>query len=372
MRIVEISKKRDIKKFIDFPNKLYKDNPYFVPCIFLDEMNNLNPKKNHAYQYAETKLFLAYEGKKIVGRICGLINHAYNEKKNVNQIRFNRFDTIDDIEVSRALINAVMDWARSRGIHQMIGPIGFSDLDKQGMLVEGFDEMSNSLTIYNHEYYVKHMLQLGFRKDADWVEYQVHTPKEMNERINRLAEAIKKRYGYQVVKIRNARDAKPYTHAVFDLVNEAFEPLYGVVNLKEDQIAETIKQFITLINFEYCYIVTDKNDKVIGFGALTPSINKALIRSRGRLFPLGALRILRATKKGDVLDMYILAVKPEYQKLGVNALILCEGIKTAIKNKVKYAETGPELETNSDVRDQWKEFEARQHRRRRSWIIDFE
>jgi N-acetylglutamate synthase-like GNAT family acetyltransferase len=240
------------------------------------------------------------------------------------------------------------------------------------MLVEGFDEMSNSLTIYNHEYYVKHMLQLGFRKDADWVEYQVHTPKEMNERINRLAEAIKKRYGYQVVKIRNARDAKPYTHAVFDLVNEAFEPLYGVVKLNEDQIEETIKQFITLINFEYCYIVTDKNDKVIGFGALTPSINKALIRSRGRLFPLGALRILRATKKGDVLDMYILAVKPEYQKLGVNALILCEGIKTAIKNKVKYAETGPELETNSDVRDQWKEFEARQHRRRRSWIIDFE
>ncbi|HKM30111.1 MAG TPA: hypothetical protein VJZ51_05100 [Bacilli bacterium] len=371
MQIVEVIKKKDIKKFIDFPNKLYMDNPYYVPCIFMDEMNNLNPKKNPAYQYAETKLFLAYDGKKIVGRICGLINHAYNQKKNVKQIRFTRFDVIDDIEITKALINAVMDWGRSREIFQLIGPIGFSDLDKQGMLVDGFTEMSNSLTLYNHEYYVKHLEQIGFKKDADWVEYQVFTPQEMNERISKLAKIIQKRYEYKIVKAKNGREAKPYAYEVFNLVNESFAHLYGVVKLTDKQIRGTVKQFITLINFEYCYIITDKNDLMIGFGALTPSINEALRKSRGRLFPFGALRILKATKKGEVLDMYILAVKPEYQNLGVNALILCEGIKSAIKNGIKYAETGPELETNHSVRDQWKEFDVRQHRRRRSWIIDF-
>lgn len=372
MKVVEITKKKDIKKFIDFPNKLYKDNPYYVPCIFGDELKNLNKKKNPAYDYCETKLFLAYQGKNIVGRICGLINHAYNEKKNVNQIRFCRFDVIDDINVTKALFQKVKEWAISRNIHQMIGPIGFSDFDHQGMLVEGFNEMSNSLTIYNHEYYVTHLQQLGFTKDADWLEYQVYTPKEMNERISKLSDIIQRRYGYHVIKINNKSELKSYTQRAFDLINEAFEPLYGVVKLTQRQIDDLIKQFVPIVNLDYLYLISNKKDEMIGFGLLAPSINDALRKCNGHLFPFGFLNVLKDLKKNNVLDMYMLAVKPEYHNLGVNALILCEGIKNAIKNGVQYAETGPELEKNNEVRDQWKEFKTRQHRRRRSWIIDFE
>lgn len=372
--VKEITKKKDIKKFVMFPIKMYKKEKNYIPCMVGDEMNLLNKKKNPAYEYCETKLFLAYKNKKIVGRICGLINHAYNKKKNLNQIRFCRFDVIDDIEVTKELFKAVVAWADERGIKEMIGPIGFSDFDKQGMLVEGFDEMSNSLTLYNYPYYVKHLEELGFRKDADWVEYQVFTPKEMNERINRVSEIIKKRKGYHVVKLKNAKDVKRYAQKAFGLINEAFAPLYGVVELNQKQIDDFIKQFVPIVamtNYEYCYIVNDANDNPLGFGVLAPSLNRALKKSNGKMFPLGLLRMMRDLKKNEILDMYILAVKPEYHNLGVNTLILCEGIKSAIKNGVKLAETGPELELNNQVRDQWKEFEVRQHRRRRSWIINF-
>ncbi len=353
---------------------MYKDNPYYVPVMYGDELALLDKKKNPAYEYSETKLFLAYRDKKIVGRICGLINHSYNKKKNVNQIRFCRFDVIDDIEVSKALFKAVMDWAKERGIHEMIGPIGFSDLDKEGMLVEGFEEMSNSLTLYNHEYYVRHMEEMGFTKDIDWLEYQVFAPKEMNDRITRLSEIIQKRYGYKVVKLHKRKEVSNYTQKAFDLINEAFEPLYGVVKLTQKQIDEFIKQFVPVViatNYEYLYLINNSKDETVGFGLLAPSLNDSLRKSKGKMFPFGLLRMLKDLKKNKVLDMYIVAVKPEYQNLGVNALILCEGIKSAIKNNVLYAETGPELETNVAVQSQWKQFETRQHRRRRSWIIRF-
>ena len=372
--VKEIKKKKDIKKFVMFPIKMYKKEKRYIPCIVGDEIKLLNKKKNPAYEYCETKLFLAYKDKKIVGRICGLINHSYNKKKGLNQIRFCRFDVIDDIEVTKALFRAVIDWADERGIKEMIGPIGFSDLDKEGMLVEGFEEMSNSLTLYNYPYYVKHLEELGFRKDADWVEYQVFTPKEMNERINRVAEIIKKRKGYKVVKLKSAKDVKYYARKAFSLINEAFAPLYGVVELNPKQIEEAIKQFVPIVamtNYEYCYIINDDKDNTLGFGVLAPSLNNALKKSNGKMFPFGIFRMLRDLKKSEILDMYILAVKPEYHNLGVNTLILCEGIKSAIKNGVKFAETGPELELNNRVQDQWKEFEVRQHRRRRSWIINF-
>lgn len=368
--IKEISKKRDIKKFIDFPNKLYKNNKYYVPCFFVDELNMLDPKKNPAYQYCETRLFLAYENNKIVGRICALINHAYNKKKNFKQIRFCRYDVIDNPEVSKLLFEQVISWAKERGLNQIIGPIGFSDLDKQGLLVEGFEEESNTITLYNHPYYMKHLTDLGFKKDIDWVEYQVFTPKSMNERISRLANVIIKRYDYQVVKLKSKKEIGPYVEKAFDLVNRSFEHLYGVVPLNDDQVKLAVKQFVTLVNFEYLYLVEDKNDELIGFGLLVPSLNAATKKSNGRLFPLGAFRALRALKKHTVLDMYLVAVDPAYHNLGVNALILCEGIKSAIKNGVTHAETGPELETNEQVQSQWKEFDTRQHRRRRCYILD--
>ncbi|HHX80365.1 MAG TPA: hypothetical protein GX692_04815 [Acholeplasmataceae bacterium] len=368
--IKEIEKKRDIKKFVDFPNKLYKDNPYYIPPFFGDELNLLNKKKNAAYEYCETKLFLAYRDGKIVGRICALVNHAYNEKKNLKQMRFNRFDVIDDLEVTKELFSKVIAWAKERGLSQIIGPIGFNDLDKQGMLVEGFDEYGNTITIYNHPYYPKHLEALGFVKDVDWVEYQIYMPKDKGEKVNRLANVISKRYGYKVVQLKKRKEIGPYIKLAFNIINESFEHLYGVVPITEKQIDAVVKQFVTLINMEFLFLVTNKEDELIGFGILAPSLNEATKKSNGRLFPFGFLRALRALRKCDVLDMYLIAVKPTYQNLGVNALILAEGIKAAIRNNVKWAETGPELEDNSQVRSQWKDFEHRQHKRRRSYKLE--
>lgn len=368
--IREIKKKNDIRKFVKFPTMLYKDSPYYVPAIYGDELNMFNPKKNGAFEYAECKLFLAYQDKKIVGRVCGIISYAYNEKKNVKQVRFSRLDMIDNIEVTEALLKKVKEYGLSKGMNEMIGPIGFSDMDKQGMLVEGFEEMSNSLTTYNYPYYLTHLEKLGYIKDADWLEYQVFTPEEEIERITRIADLIKKRYGYQVIKLKGKSEVPHYAHRAFELINESFAPLYGVVTLTESQINAAVKQFVSIINFDYLFLVNDKEGNLIGFGLLVPSLNKALRKSKGKLFPFGFLRVLKALKTHEVLDMYMIAVKPEFHKKGVNALILCEGIKTGIKNGVKYAETGPELETNESVRTQWNEFKTRQHRRRRCFKIN--
>lgn len=368
--VKEITKKSDIKKFVDFPNKLYKDNEYYVPAFFGDELNMLNPKKNPAYEYCETKLFLAYKGKKIVGRICALINHAYNQKKNLKQMRFCRFDVIDDFEVTKLLFDEVKKWAKERGLTQIIGPIGFSDLDKQGLLIEGFNEYSNTITLYNHPYYMTHLEKLGFVKDVDWVEYQVFAPEQMSERLTRLTDAIKRRYGYKVVKLKKRSEIAPYVNKAFEIVNEAFAHLYGVVPITEKQIELAVNQFVTLVNMDYLYIVENKDGEMVGFGIMVPSLNAATKKSNGRLFPFGIFRALRALKKHKVLDMYLVAVRPAYQNLGVNALILAEGLQTCIKNGVEYAETGPELETNQEVKALWKEFKTRQHRRRRCYKLD--
>ena len=369
--VKEVKTRRDLKKFIDCPVKLYKDNPYFCPTLAIDEMMNLDPKKNPAYEYCETRLFLAYRDGEIVGRIGGLINHAYNEKIGKKQIRFTRFDVIDDIEVTKALFDEVIKWAKSRDIHEMIGPIGFCDLDKQGLLVDGFEEQNLFITLYNHPYYMKHLEQLGFVKDVDWVEYQIFAPEKINERFERLAEAIKKRYGYKIINLKSKRQAKKHIYEAFEIVNEAFSHLYGVVPLTREQMEIYVKQFTMLVNLDYLYLVTNKNDELIGFGLMAPSFAEATRKSKGKLFPLGWYRILRSIKKHDVLEMYLIAVKPEYQGLGVNALILYEGIKTALKNNVKICETGPELETNTKVQDLWKGFKTRQHRRRRCYKLTF-
>lgn len=369
--IKEITKKKDIKKFVEFPNKLYKDCPYFVPNMFGDEINMFNPKKNPAYEYCETKLFLAYKDNRIVGTICGLISHAYNEKHNFKQIRFTRIDMIDDIAVTKALTDAVMAWGKEKGMNQMIGPIGFSDFDKQGLLVEGYEEMSNSLTLYHYPYYKEHLEKLGFKKDADWIEFQVKIPNEENERLNRLSAAIQKRYGYHMIKVKNKREAMVYADKILDIVDEAFALLYGVVPLTANQKVSFVKQFISVVNFDFLFLVADADDQLVGFGLIAPSINNGLRSCNGHLFPFGFIKVLQDLKKTEIMDMYMIGVKPEHQLKGVNGLILAEGIKTSIRHGVKFAETGPELETNSKVLSQWRGFETRQHRRRRCYIIDF-
>jgi len=365
--IKEVKTKRQLHQFIDFPIHLYKGNSNFVPSLAIDEEMNLNPKKNPAYEYCETRLFLAMKDKKIVGRICGLINHAHNTKANALDIRFNRFDMIDDLEVTKSLLDAVSKWGKSREMNNLVGPIGFCDLDKEGMLVEGFDEKNLFITLYNNPYYPAHLETLGFTKEVDWVEYQILIPDAVPPRLQRLSDVATKRYGFEIMKFKNKKEMVPYAKKAFIMYNDAFAPLYGTVPLNEAQIDMYISQFIMLVSLDFIFIVQDKHKEVIGIGALAPSLADAVRDSKGKLFPFGWYRILKSIKHPKVLDMYIIAVKPEYQLQGASALILVEGVKNAIKKGIKVAETGPELEDNTNVQGLWSEFNTRKYKRRRCY-----
>ncbi len=363
--IREVTTKKDINKFFAFPLELYKDNPYFVPALTLDEKGTFNKDKNPAYKHADTIMFLAEKEGKVVGRVAGLINHKINEFQKLNDVRFTRYDVIDDPEVSKLLIDKVIEWGQHKGMTRLIGPMGFSDLDKQGLLIEGFDQMSTFITLYNHAYYLDHLSALGFEKEVDWVEFKIMVPKEMDPRIERITKIAMKRNGYEMKTFTKKKDAIPYARRALYMYNEAFSKIYGFYPQTDEQIEALIKEFIMIVTVDYLFVVTDKEDEVLGFGLMVPSLAKAVQKSKGRLFPTGLLRIKSALKNHKVLDMYLIAVKPEYIGRGVNALILNAGIKKAMENGIEYAETGPELEENMAVQTQWRDFKTEQHIRRR-------
>lgn len=367
--IKEVSTKRDLKKWIEFPNKLYKDNEYYVPFLANDEAETFSRDKNPAYAFCETKLFLAYKGNEIVGRIAGLINHAYNKKWNKNAIRFTRFDFIDDYEVSKALLDKVVSWGKEKGLTEIMGPIGFTDMDHEGMLVEGFEEFNLSITFYNHPYYLEHMERLGMKKDIDWIEYRINVPETLDPRFERISNHIIKKNGYEVVTYNNRKVLYNDALDAFKIIDIAFSKLYGTVPLTPEIIKHTVDGYIPLVNLDYICSIKDKDGKIIGFGVLVPSIAKALKKSDGKMFPFGIFRLLKALKgKNDTLEMFFVAVHPEYQAQGLPAILIQTLAKAIIKNGVRYCETGPMLETNTAVHSMWRHFEKRQHRRRRCYI----
>lgn len=367
--IKEVTNKKLLKKWVDFPNKLYKKNPAYVPFLQPDEIGTFSKDVNPAYEFCDTKLFLAYKEGKIVGRIGALINYAYNKKWNKNAIRFTRFDFIDDYEVSSALFNEVVKWGKENGFTEAMGPIGFTDLDHEGMLIEGFDELNMSITFYNHPYYIDHMEKLGLRKDIDWVEYQIKVPESLDPRIEKISNHLLTRNGYKLVSYTDRKVLLNDAYEAFKVIDEAFAKLYGTVPLTDKVIDQAIKDNVSLLNLKYICTIKDKNDQIVGFAVLVPSIAKALKKSNGKLFPLGIFRMLKALNfQNDIMEMYFIGVKPELQKMGIPAIIMSHMMKVLIDNKVKICETGPELETNDSVQSMWKTFETRQHKRRRCWI----
>ena len=357
--------KRDRKRFFNFPVTLYKGCPWFVPSLYIDEESEFDPKQNGAFEYAECKMWLAERDGKVVGRAAAVLNKAYNEKMNVKQMRFTRFDFVDDAEVVDELFEQVVEYAKEKGMNEIIGPIGFSDLDKQGLVVEGFEEEDMYITPYNYPYYVQHFERLGLTKKVDWMEFQITIPEKINERLDRIADMAIQRYGYKVLTFKKISDIKPYIIPALQILNEAFAKLFGTVWLSDKQLLDYSKLIMLVGNPDYVSVVTDKNDNIIGYGFMAPSISKAVRESKGKLLPCGIFRIFRDLKKSKTLDLYSIGVKPEYQNKGVNAIILRESLKGAIKNGMKFAETGPELETNVEVQSQWKMFEHRNHKRRR-------
>lgn len=364
--------RRGRTKFFKFPIKLYEGNPYYSPALLMDERSEFDPKQNGAFAYAECRMWLAERDGKVVGRVAGILNKAYNEKVNVQQLRFTRFDFIDDQEVVDALFEQIKTYAKELGMNEIIGPIGFSDLDKQGLLIEGFEEDNMYVTAYNYPYYAEHMERLGLSKKVDWVEFQIKVPEQMNERLDRVANMAIERYGYKVLRFKKISDIKPYIVPALQVLNEAFERLFGTVWLSDKQLIDFSKLIMLVGNPDYISVVQNKNGEVIGYGFMAPSITKAVRESKGRLLPCGVFRILRDLKHSKVLDLYSIGVKPEYQNKGVNAIILRECLAGAIKNKMEYAETGPELEDNHYVQSQWKAYEHRNHKRRRCYTYSLQ
>ena len=361
--------KKNLKKFTLFQTDLYKDNAYFIPALLSDDIATLSPEKNPAFDFCDAVYYMAYQDGKPVGRIAGIINRQVNEKQQGATARFGFIDFIDDPEVSRLLINAVENWAREKGMKKMIGPMGFTDMDHEGMLVDGFNELGTMATIYNYEYYPRHLENLGYEKEADWVEFLLEVPERIPEKYDRIADIVKKKYGLKVVKYKDRKKAKKELgYPLFHLINETYDSLYEYSHLTDRQIEYYIDVYLGLLDLDLVTAIVDKENNLVGVGISMPSMSRALQKSRGKLFPFGWYHLLKGLKgKNDRVDLLLVAVKPEYQNKGVNALLFQDLIPHYIRNGFKYAESNLELETNNKVQGQWDYFHNRQHRRRRAY-----
>jgi GNAT superfamily N-acetyltransferase len=368
VEIREVVTKKDLKKFIKFQIALYKDNKYNVPPLIFDEINTLSKDKNPAYESSDTMLWLAYKDGEIVGRIAAIINHTYIEKWDRKIGRFGWVDFIDDMEVSKALFDTAEAWLKENGLEAVHGPLGFNDLDHQGMLVEGFEELDMFITIYNFPYYKDHLEKLGYTKELDWLEFQVTSIDSVPERVKKLNDVVLKRLKLKVIRFKRKKDILKYAESVFELLNEAYKDLPGTVPLSEKQIKHYVKQFFGFVNKDYIRVILDKDGKIAAFGICLPSLSKALQKTQGRLFPFGFIKILKAIKKNTILDLYLVAARPDLQNKGLTALLLYDINKSASENGIVVAETGPELETNESVQTMWKFYDVKQHRRRRCYI----
>lgn len=361
--------KKELTRYVQFGIDLYKGNPYFVPPLIFDDVNTLLPEKNPAFDFSEAQAFMAYRDGKPVGRITAIINRMLNGKTGRKEARFGFVDFINDPEVGSALFNAAEQWARDRGMTDMIGPMGFSDMDHEGMLVEGFDEMGTMATIYNYPYYPEHMDKMGYRKDTDWIEFRITIPERLPEKMERIAEIVLNKYKLKIKKFTSAKQVKEqYGEALFKLINEAYAELYGYSPLTDRQIDYYIDMYLGFLKLDYVSIVVDSDENLVGVGISMPSMTKALQKSKGKLFPFGWWHMLRALKgHNDVVDLMLIAVKPEYQSKGVNSLFFYDLCNLFIRDGVRYAETNLELEENIHVQSQWEYFDRRQHRRRRAY-----
>ncbi len=362
--------RRNLLKFVRFPiDVIYRDNEYYVPPLVTDEVNTLRPDKNPAFDFCEATYFLAYRDGKIVGRIAGIINKAVNERSNKKEARFSYIDFIDDAEVADALIDAVTRWAKGKGMEHLTGPLSFTDLDPEGLLVEGFDRIGTTGAVYSHAYYHKHLERMGFVKDVDWLEFLITIPTEVPEKMHRIANLISERMNVTTIKYTDRKQlVKDYGDAIFKLINVAYDELFGYSPLTDKQIKHYIKMYLPFLPLDDLSMVIDKDTReLVGVGITIPSMSKALIKSRGRLFPMGWKYLLDSFKHNNVVDLMLIAVKPELQNKGVNSLIFDDLIPVFNKHGYTHAESNHELELNSKVLKQWEYFEYDQHKRRRAF-----
>ena len=368
--IKEVTGKKELRQFVRFNIDLYKGNPYHVPSLIYDEMMTLDRKQNPAFEVCDAIYFLAYKGDRIVGRIAGIINRRSNEVWNQKRARFGFVDFIDDDEVVDALFNAVRQWAKQQGMEELCGPMGFTDLDHEGMLVHGFDQLGTMATIYNHPYYPQQLERMGFVKDQDWHEFKVFVPDCVPEKHLRIGEIVKRKYGLKVVKCKSKKEVMPYARPLFETLNISYAPLYGFSPLTDKQIDYYINMYIPMLRLDLLtLIVREEDNAVVGFGISIPSLSRALQKTKGQLWPFGWFHLLKALRsKPEIVDLYLMGVLPEYQSKGVNALLFNDLIPIYKSLGVVYAESNPELESNNAVQAQWDYFKREHHKTRRVFI----
>ena len=368
--IKKVSSKKELKTFIRFNYELYKGNPYSVPDLYDDMLNTFSSKKNAAFEFCEAEYFLAYKDNKVVGRVAAIINNRANQTWDKKEVRFGWIDFIDDEEVSSALLKAVEDWGKQKGMDTITGPLGFTDMDAEGMLIEGFDQLGTMATIYNYPYYPQHMEKLGFEKDADWVEFKLMVPDKLPEKFVRISEIILQKYKLKIKKLtRKEIKEKHYGQKIFDLINEAYAPLYGFSKMTQGQIDQYVNTYLPLLDLRMVSIVETEDGELVAAGISMASLSKALQKAKGRILPFGWFYLLKALfiKRPKVLDLLLVGVKPEYQSKGVNALLFYDLVPTFKKMGFIYGESNPELEENKKVQAQWSAFESVQHKRRRAF-----
>lgn len=378
IEIKKVESRRDLCKFIDFHNELYKGNPYHVPNLYFDEMNTFRKDKNAAFDFCEAEYFMAYRDGKVVGRVAAIINHSANKKWERESVRFGWIDFVDDIEVSKALLKAVEDYGKSKGMKEIVGPLGFTDMDPEGMLLYGYDQLGTQATAYNYPYYPEHMDRMGgWEKDNDYVEYKLYVPEEMPEKYATIAKMIQKRYNLQVKKLKRNEiyGENGYGRKIFQVVNETFKDLYGYSKLTDRQIEQYVKMYLPMADLDLITIIEDWNTpdhKVVGVGISIPSLARALQKCGGKLFPFGWWHILRALKfhKTEVVDLLLVGVLPEYRRKGANALLFYDLIPHYQRLGFKWGETHVEMETNMKVQGQWQYLNREIHKRRRCYKKD--
>jgi len=367
--VVEVKTADQLKKFVHFPMDLYKDNPYYVPSFINDEINIWNAVENPALAYSEARQFLAYRDNSIVGRIAVIINHKEEKELGIRKVRFGWIDFIDDEEVSAALIHTATDYAREKGIDTIEGPMGFTNLDKAGMLTMGFDRLATMIGIYNHEYYPKHLEKLGLTKEKEWVEFELIFPEVLPEKIVKFNELIAQKYKLKVLRFKNKEEIIRYVDPMFDLLDETYKHLSTYTPISDEQRKTYKEKYFKLIDKDFIVCIADAQDNLVSFAITMPSYSKALQKSKGRLLPFGWWHFLRAGKKNDRANFYLIGIHPDYQRRGVTSMIFKEIFDTFKKKGVRFLETNPELEENKSIQVLWQDYNPVNHKRRRTYSM---
>lgn len=370
IKVKQVLNSSDLELFIKFPMELYKGNPYYVPPLINEEKSIWVKEENPALQYSEAAQFLAYKGENIVGRIAVMINHKEEKELGIRKVRFGWLDFIDDIEVSKSLINTAIEYAKSKGISKIEGPMGFTNLDKAGMLTKGFDKLATMIGIYNFDYYPKHMEQLGLVKEKEWVEFEINFPDTLPDKVEKFSRLIAEKYELELVKFKAKKDILPLVDSMFKLLDDTYKNLSTYTPITEEQIKHYKEKYFKFIDKDYIVCIKDKSGSLISFAITMPSYSKALQKAKGKLFPFGWWHLLNAGKKNDRANFYLIGIHPQYQKRGVTAIIFKEIYETFKKKGVKFLETNPELEENASIQALWQDYNPINHKRRRTYSLE--